>query len=78
MSGRDKIKPNRAVAGGQATQFRAMRSGKRLLVPRSGLFGHHQAQFEESSGECRLIPVRRSEGQRVSTDRVPQAILHTF
>ena len=34
--------------------------------------------FEESSGERRLIPVRRSEGQRVSTDRVPQAILHTF
>ena len=54
MSGRDKISPKRAAAGGQAVQSDAIHSGEGFMIPRSSLFCYHQARFEESSGECRM------------------------
>ena len=34
----------------------------RFNFTRGAIFGYHRAQFEESSGECRLIPLLQSYG----------------
>jgi len=58
----------------QGAQFHAIRSGERFSVPRSGLFGYHQAHPEESSGECRLNALpHRAEGRKIF--RLGQAAL---
>ncbi len=55
MDGQREIRLNLAVGGGLDAESFTMRPKSRCNLPRGAICGYHQAQFEESSGKCRLI-----------------------